>query len=127
MSARGQSTLEYAVLATVVIGALLAMSVYMKRGLSGRLRTATEQVGDQFVPEAYQANFRTVETRSGQETLHVGNQKSGESHTDNMTVTVAGLGNSVVPGIHVTRTSEAGAGGVHEQTTNDLANDRLFR
>ena len=47
---RGQSTLEYAILIVVVIGAFLAMQQYIKRGLQGRLKSAADDVGDQFSP-----------------------------------------------------------------------------
>ena len=33
---RGQSTLEYAVLIVIIIGALLTIQVYIKRGVQGR-------------------------------------------------------------------------------------------
>lgn len=45
---RGQSTLEYAVLAVVVIGALLTVQTYIKRGVQGRLKSAADDIGDQY-------------------------------------------------------------------------------
>lgn len=45
---KGQSTLEYAVLIIIVIGALLSIQVYIKRGVQGRLKSATDDIGDQF-------------------------------------------------------------------------------
>ena len=45
---RGQSTLEYAVLIVVIIGALLTIQVYMKRGVQGRLKSAADDIGDQY-------------------------------------------------------------------------------
>jgi uncharacterized protein (UPF0333 family) len=45
---RGQSTLEYAVLAVVIIGALLTIQVYIKRGVQGRLKSAADDIGDQY-------------------------------------------------------------------------------
>ena len=47
---RGQSTLEYAVLIIIVIGALLSIQVYIKRGVQGRLKSATDDIGDQYLP-----------------------------------------------------------------------------
>jgi len=47
---KGQSTLEYAVLIVIIIAALLAMNQYIKRGLQGRLKSATDDIGDQFSP-----------------------------------------------------------------------------
>ena len=45
---KGQSTLEYAVLIIIVIGALLSIQVYIKRGVQGRLKSATDDIGDQY-------------------------------------------------------------------------------
>ena len=45
---RGQSTLEYAILVIIIIGALLSIQVYIKRGLQGRLKGAADDIGDQF-------------------------------------------------------------------------------
>ena len=47
---KGQTTVEYAVLAVVVIAALLAMAIFMKRGVMGKARESTNQVGEQFTP-----------------------------------------------------------------------------
>ena len=47
---KGQSTVEYAVLIVVVIAALLAMSIFMKRGVMGKARESTDQIGEQFTP-----------------------------------------------------------------------------
>lgn len=45
---KGQSTLEYAILIIIIIGALLSVQVYIKRGIQGRLKSATDDIGDQF-------------------------------------------------------------------------------
>lgn len=45
---RAQSSLEYAILIIIVLGALLTIQVYIKRGLQGRLKSATDDIGDQF-------------------------------------------------------------------------------
>ena len=45
---KGQSTLEYAVLIIIIIGALLSIQVYIKRGVQGRLKSAADDVGEQF-------------------------------------------------------------------------------
>jgi len=45
---KAQSTLEYAVLIIIVIGALLSIQTYIKRGVQGRLKSATDDIGDQF-------------------------------------------------------------------------------
>lgn len=47
---KGQSTLEYAILIIIIIGALLSIQVYIKRGIQGRLKQAADDIGDQFSP-----------------------------------------------------------------------------
>ena len=45
---KAQSTLEYAALIAVVVGALVAMQVYLKRGIEGKLRSNADDIGTQF-------------------------------------------------------------------------------
>jgi len=59
-SRTGQSTVEYAVLAAVVVGALLAMQVYVKRGTMGKVRSAADQIGDQYTPFTTTSEFNTT-------------------------------------------------------------------
>ncbi len=47
---KGQSTLEYAVLIIIIIAALIAIQTYIKRGVQGRLKSASDDIGDQFSP-----------------------------------------------------------------------------
>lgn len=54
---KAQSTVEYAVLIAVVVGALLAMQIYVKRGAMGKLRSSTDQIGDQFTPDTTTYTF----------------------------------------------------------------------
>lgn len=56
---RGQSTLEYAVLIVVIIAALIAMQVYLKRGIQGRMRESSDQIGEQFSPGYTTSNITT--------------------------------------------------------------------
>ena len=53
----GQSTVEYAVTIAVIIGALLAMQIYVKRGAMGKLRDVADQIGEQFTPLNTTYNF----------------------------------------------------------------------
>jgi len=41
---RAQSTAEYAVLIALVVGAVVAMQVYVKRGIQGRIRDVVDDV-----------------------------------------------------------------------------------
>jgi hypothetical protein len=45
LSKRAQSTAEYAIVLALVVGAVVAMQVYVKRGLQGRIKNAVEFVG----------------------------------------------------------------------------------
>jgi len=47
---KGQSTLEYAVIIAVVVAALVGMQAYIKRGLQGKMKESTDQIGEQFSP-----------------------------------------------------------------------------
>ena len=84
---RGQSTVELAVLVAVVTGALLAMQIYIKRGVSGRLRDAADQTGEQFAPLSTTSQFtvtrdttRTEQTQaSGLATTNI--QQDNQSRT----------------------------------------------
>ncbi len=46
---KGQSTLEYAIIITVVIAGLVAMQHFMRRGVEGKLRESTDRIGEQYV------------------------------------------------------------------------------
>jgi hypothetical protein len=45
-----QSTLEYALLLSVVVGGLLTMQNYLKRSVQGRLQASADEIGDQYSP-----------------------------------------------------------------------------
>jgi uncharacterized protein (UPF0333 family) len=58
-SSRGQSTLEYVILLGFVVAALIAMGIYMKRGMAGKLRESTDQIGEQYSPEHTTSDYTT--------------------------------------------------------------------
>lgn len=60
LTKRGQSTLEYAVLIVVIIAALIAMQVYLKRGVQGKFRESSDQIGEQFSPGYTTSNLTTA-------------------------------------------------------------------
>lgn len=45
---RAQSTLEYAMVTACLVAALLAMQIYLKRSIQGRLRNAADELGEQY-------------------------------------------------------------------------------
>lgn len=68
---RGQSTLEYAVIIAVVVAALIAMQTYFKRGVQGKLRQATDDIGEQFSPGHTSSDY-TIRTN-----VHAGERIEG--------------------------------------------------
>ena len=73
---KGQSSLELAIVIIIVIAALLSIQVYIKRGVQGRLRSAADDVGDQY--SAGNTNVRKVVTVTSntQETQNGGTQST---------------------------------------------------
>jgi Flp pilus assembly pilin Flp len=69
---RGQSTLEYAVLIVVIIGALLTIQVYIKRGVQGRLKSAADDIGDQYSDGNTNAIHQTVRNSTTYEAFNAG-------------------------------------------------------
>jgi len=63
MRQRGQSTLEYAVVIAVVLAALLAIQIYVKRGVQGKLRSSTDSIGEQY--SAGQTTSKYTTTQAG--------------------------------------------------------------
>lgn len=55
---KGQTALEYIVLLIIVMGALLAISNYFKRGIQGRWKAAMDDMGDQYDPRAADSSVR---------------------------------------------------------------------
>ena len=56
----GQSTLEYVILTGFVVAALIAMGTYMKRGMQGKLRESSDQIGEQYSAEHTTTDYTTV-------------------------------------------------------------------
>ena len=60
MRKRGQSTLEYALIIAVIVVALIAIMVYMRRAMLGRLKESSNSIGRQFDPEnGYETAWQT--------------------------------------------------------------------
>lgn len=62
LNRKGQSTLEYALIIAVVVAGLLLMQYYVKRGYAGRLKTASDDMGEQYDPTVYSGYFNTVQS-----------------------------------------------------------------
>jgi len=61
-SNKGQSTLEYTIMIAIVIGALLLMQIYMKRGVQGKVRESADSIGEQF--DAQNTTISSTVTRT---------------------------------------------------------------
>jgi len=73
---KGQTILEYTVIFIIILGALIAMKDYIKRGIQGRWRTATDDFGEQYDPTALNSDMRYATQVNGQSVVQVtaGNQ-----------------------------------------------------
>ena len=69
---RGQSTLEYAVLIVIIIGALLTIQIYIKRGVQGRLKSAADDIGDQYSDGNTNVLKKTIRLSNMDESFNAG-------------------------------------------------------
>lgn len=63
LNKKAQSTLEYAVLFGVIVAGLIAMQVYMKRGVQGKLQDSADNIGEQYSVTSTSGST-TVRTKS---------------------------------------------------------------
>lgn len=61
-----QSTIEYVVMFSLVVAALFGMQVYLKRGMSGRMKSSADEIGGGFFysPGATHSTI-TIDTTTG--------------------------------------------------------------
>lgn len=112
---RGQGTLEYVTLVVVVIAALLAMQLYMKRGVQGKLRSSADDIGEQFSPTGYNGSFNINQNSASEETMHTIGQNAGASNSDATWTPLGG-----VNGMTSNRTG-------NETLADDYTNDKSFQ
>lgn len=93
LNKRAQSTLEYALMIAVVVGALVAMQFYVKRGLQGRLRQSSDEIGEQFSPTRTTSLTTTITNIGSTENVTGGaqpltstssNQRQGRNVSENV-------------------------------------------
>ena len=58
MNQKGQSMIEYILLLTIIIGVIVAMGNYIKRGFSGRWKAALDGMGGQYDPRVAISNIQ---------------------------------------------------------------------
>lgn len=71
--------METAVLILVIVGALIAMQVYLKRGIQGRLRSGVDSIGEQYDPKATSSSFTINHTSNATTTTNTTTQEKSES------------------------------------------------
>lgn len=74
---KGQTALEYIVLIIIVIGALLSIQHYFKRGLQGRWKAAVDDMGDQYDPRVADSSVRHTLVQSTNTSIIALNQVGG--------------------------------------------------
>lgn len=77
LNRKAQSTLEYAVIIAVVVAALIAMQAYVKRGLQGKFRQASDDIGEQYSPARTTSNQAITSHVTSTENVTLGG--SGEA------------------------------------------------
>jgi len=95
---KGQSTLEYALIIAVVVAGLFVMQYYVKRGFSGRLKSSTDDMGEQYDPTAYTGSFAVSQTsevaqtnvQGTTRTEHVVDQVNSRTGNENIAAWQAG-------------------------------------
>lgn len=82
MKRRGQSLIEYAVFIFCLVAALIAMQIYIKRGIQGRLRQSTDDIGEQF--DAKDTAMNITDTSSGKTVtdVRITQDSDGDGHPD---------------------------------------------
>jgi hypothetical protein len=80
-----QSTLEYVVLAVVVIGALLSIQAYLRRGIAGKIKSSTDDISaEQYDPLLTTYN-KTTTTKAKTIDQTAWNGTFGETLYENVT------------------------------------------
>jgi len=79
---KAQSTLEYALLITVAVGAFLTIQSYVKRGIQGRLRQATDDIGTQYSPGLSEITEAKTDTYTESQTWEAGAGLAGTYGVD---------------------------------------------
>jgi Flp pilus assembly pilin Flp len=57
LNRKGQTILEYTVILIVILGVLITMRQYVKRGIQGRWKSATDDFGEQYDPQSINSNL----------------------------------------------------------------------
>ena len=83
LNRRGQSILEYTVIMIIILGVMVAMKNYVKRGIQGRWKSATDDFGEQYDPQHINSYINYGTQVNSQSIVAVQN---GTSQVDSVTV-----------------------------------------
>jgi len=83
---KSQSTLEYAALFAIVVGAIIAGQVYMKRGLQGKYKSSADQLGEQYSFESTAGTITTTISSTTDESVS-GGVTTTDQHQEQDTTT----------------------------------------
>ncbi len=109
----GQSTLEYAVIIAVVVGTLLTIQIYMRRGVQGKLRESTDKIGEQYSAGRMTSKYTTTQTGDQVTTERFGTQELGVGTSRYDVVTPADVKRSAL-------------GNDAEKVNTDLKDEKLY-
>ena len=112
---KAQSTLEYAMIIAVVVGGLIAMQYYMKRGIQGKLRESTDSIGEQYSAGNVTSKF-TIE----QEGSQISKERFGMSSGSDGDTTGDGLAGTGISRYEITQ-----AATIHRTTKNDGDEEKI--
>lgn len=103
-SKKGQGTLEYAIIIVVVVAALIAMQWYIKGGYQGKLKQASDEMGEQYSPTHVSSTYTTTTTANQQENISGGSLNAGTkpTSTSNYTQNQTKAGSETLQGLNAT-------------------------
>ncbi len=117
MKRTGQSTLEYAVIIAVVVAGFIAMQIYIRRAVQGKLRESTDRIGEQYSAGNVTSKYATEQGKEMKTKETFGLADDGKAPAQG--VSRYGVEQSAP----VTRSTEAGA---EEKIDKKLSEEPLF-
>jgi len=73
---KGQTILEYTVIVIIILGVMIAMKDYIKRGIQGRWKSASDDFGEQYDPQSVNSNIVYATQSNAQSIVTVVNGSS---------------------------------------------------
>jgi len=70
---KGQTILEYTVILIIILGVMIAMKDYIKRGIQGRWKSSADEMGDQYDPQSVNSDINYSIQSNSTSTVQVEN------------------------------------------------------